>query len=159
MGRLNDKLHPRIPSLNKEKGFTLVELLIVIAVLGVLAGVLIIAINPAAQMRKARDTKRKANVAQIQHGIELYRSDRGTYPEQSRLSSCGSSLIEGSVTYISNIPCDPTGGAYVYDSTPDTGTAIYTYSVRACLENVNDPERDSGTSPCAPRVGYTRTQP
>jgi len=44
--------------MNRNKGFTLIELIVVIAIIGVLAGVLLIAINPAALLAKGRDAKR-----------------------------------------------------------------------------------------------------
>jgi prepilin-type N-terminal cleavage/methylation domain-containing protein len=63
------------------KGFTLVELLVVIAVLGVLATVLLIAINPGEQLARGRDTGRKQTLAQIAHAIQAYyTAHNGTYP-------------------------------------------------------------------------------
>ena len=58
--------------MRKSKGFTLVEMLIVIAVIGVLAVAVLSAINPVEQMRKARDTRRKSNAAELLNAIERY---------------------------------------------------------------------------------------
>ncbi len=58
--------------MRKAKGFTLVEMLIVIAVIGVLAVAVLSAINPVEQMRKARDTRRKSNAAELLNAIERY---------------------------------------------------------------------------------------
>src|SRR3989344_4807888 len=52
------------------KGFTLIELLIVIAVLGVLASVVLVAINPAEQLRRGRDASRLQIVAQLGHAVQ-----------------------------------------------------------------------------------------
>ena len=55
-----------------QKGFTLIEMLIVIAVIGVLAVAVLSAINPVEQMRKARDTRRRSNAAELLNAIERY---------------------------------------------------------------------------------------
>jgi len=56
----------------KKKGFTLIEMLIVIAVIGVLAIAVLSAINPIEQMRKARDTRRRSNAAELLNALERY---------------------------------------------------------------------------------------
>jgi len=55
--------------LNKPQGFTLIEILIVIGIIAVLAGIVIIAINPAKQFAQARDTQRQSNIEAILNGI------------------------------------------------------------------------------------------
>lgn len=57
---------------NLQKGFTLVELLIVIAILGTLAVVVLIAINPLQQLARTRDAGRKSSVTQLGHNLEAY---------------------------------------------------------------------------------------
>ena len=56
----------------KNKGFTLIELLIVMAILGVLAVVVLVAINPAEQLRRARDTGRISGVQQLGRAMQAY---------------------------------------------------------------------------------------
>jgi prepilin-type N-terminal cleavage/methylation domain-containing protein len=56
-------------------GFTLIELLVVISVIGLLASVLLVSINGARV--KARDTKRVADISQIQKAMELYYANNG----------------------------------------------------------------------------------
>ena len=58
-----------------KKGFTLIELLIVIGILAVLAGIIVVALNPAELLRQARDSKRMADVSGIVGGINLYLAD------------------------------------------------------------------------------------
>jgi prepilin-type N-terminal cleavage/methylation domain-containing protein len=65
-------------SLRSSKGFTLIELLIVIAVLGVLAAVVITAINPAEQLKRGRDSSRLQQIAQLGHAAAAYYTAQGT---------------------------------------------------------------------------------
>ncbi len=62
----------------KQQGFTLIELLVVIAIIGLLASVVLLALNSARQ--KSRDAKRVADVRQMQSGLELYFNDCSSYP-------------------------------------------------------------------------------
>lgn len=55
-----------------KKGFTLIELLIVMAILGVLAVVVLVAINPVQQLARTRDSGRKSTVTQVGHALEAY---------------------------------------------------------------------------------------
>ncbi len=48
-----------------QRGFTLIELLIVIAILGVLAAVVLVAINPIEQLKRGRDASRISGVSQL----------------------------------------------------------------------------------------------
>lgn len=60
------------------KGFTLIELLVVIAIIGLLASIILVSLNSARE--KARDTRRVADIKQIQIALELYYSKYGTLP-------------------------------------------------------------------------------
>ena len=60
------------------KGFTLVELLVVIAIIGLLSTLAVVALNSARQ--KSRDSKRVADMKQIQTALELYYADNNAYP-------------------------------------------------------------------------------
>lgn len=119
-----------------KRGFTLIELLVVIAIIGILTGILLP--NYIGVRQRARDVQRKTDLQNIQTSLEIYRSDNGTYPASV---TCGSALrnLAGTVTYMQKVPCDPTNsGQYIYRYLPSGST----YSLVACLENVNDTQRD-----------------
>lgn len=81
--------------MKKIKGFTMIELLIVIAVLGILAVAVLSAINPLEQMRKARDSGRKSDAAELLNALERYYTSFGCYPWDSACDGTG--LLSGNV--------------------------------------------------------------
>lgn len=67
--------------LKLQRGFTLIELLIVIAVLGVLAAVVLVAIDPVEQLARGRDSGRKSSISQLGHALEAYATaNNSAYP-------------------------------------------------------------------------------
>lgn len=65
------------------KGFTLIELLIVIAILGVLAVVVLVALNPVQQLARTRDAGRISTITQLGHAMEAYSTNHnGVYPAE-----------------------------------------------------------------------------
>jgi general secretion pathway protein G len=107
------------------RGMTMIELLIVIAVMGVLAAVVITALNPAAQLNKANDAKRKSDLSEIQNALELYYQDNQQYPASVSFGSAWA-------PYMARLPQDPkTGKNYVYL----TDASRQSYWLYASLDN------------------------
>lgn len=68
-------------TLEGKKGFTLIELLIVIGVLGILAGIILVAVDPAKRLRQARDARRFSEVNSLLNAILNYTVDnKGILP-------------------------------------------------------------------------------
>lgn len=146
-----------------KKGFTLIELLVVIAIVGVLSAAAIAIINPSFQLKKSRDTKRKADLAQFQAAFELYRADQGAYP--ASLPVCPAPLTAAGTTYLKSTPCDPKSSDGMYYTYIPSGSPASAYTLIACLENTSDGQKDIANSspPCsnggAINWSYTVTNP
>lgn len=78
------------------KGFTLIELLIVIAVLGIIAVAVLSAINPIEQLKKARDSRRKSDAAELLNSYERYYTTFTCYPWENLSGTCGAASVTAS---------------------------------------------------------------
>ncbi len=107
-----------------ESGFTLVELMVVIVIIGLLATVVIINVLPATD--KAAITKARADVATLEQGVEMYRLNKLRYPSGSEGLQAISA--EG---YVKRLPKDPWGNAYVYAAPGRNGRQFEIYSYGA----------------------------
>ena|SRR5256885_14295713 len=110
------------------KGFTLIEVLVVIAIIGVLAAAVIAALNPITQIRKATDARRKSDLAQIQRGFELYYNDNQKYPTAASLPWGAKWQSASGAVYMPLLPKDPgSGKTYAYWVSAD-GQTYYLYA-------------------------------
>lgn len=78
-----------------KRGFTLIELLIVMAILGVLAVVVLVAINPAEQLRRARDSGRISGTQQIGRAWSAYFTANGCLPGSNAGVPCPATAAWG----------------------------------------------------------------
>lgn len=114
----------------QKKGFTLLEILVTITIIGILAAV--ISGNFVNSLKKGRDAKRKADLGQIRAALELYYEDNKAYPLSVTFGGQITHPTIGSKYYMTTVPIDPSGFDYAYDS---DGTYYKLYS---CIENDND---------------------
>ncbi len=107
--------------MKKQKAFTLIELLVVIAIIGILATLAVIALQQARQ--NARDSKRVADMKQVQTALEIFFNENHRYPNTDEWDS-GEIVSSGTSNYfmyeIPSAPtppdgiCDEDGNAYAY---------------------------------------------
>ena len=156
-----DRMKNRLPVLpthlfKQKKGFTLIEILVVIAIIAILSTVGISVYTQT--QRLARDAKRKSDLKQIENALVLYYQDFKTYPSSIApacanswcLSNRSAPWIQGLPTaYIDALPVDPTpnggnpweasGYEYGYASTAGCPQGAY-YILVTQLENKDDPD-------------------
>ncbi len=117
-----------------EDGFTLVELMVVIVIIGLLAT--IVAINVLPSGDKARIEKAKADIAQIEGGLELYKLQNLSYPTTAQginaLVTAPTGLADPSRYqrggYLKKLPNDPWGKPYLYAAPGQHGEAdVWTF--------------------------------
>ena len=136
----------KIGNLNGERGFTLIEILIVVAIIAVLASAVLIGLGPI--QRQGRDARRISDLRQVQNALELYYGKCGYYPGTTQATSpCGAfsaisawtdvtTALVGSVLGVAQIPNDPTAGTNYFYGTSGTGNS---YVLGATLEDANNP--------------------
>lgn len=110
------------PNRPEEEGFTLVELMVVIVIIGLLAALVVFNVMPFGD--KARVTKAKADIETISTGLEAYRLSMGNYPSTDQglqaLISPPAGLSDPSAYqkggYLKKLQKDPWGRPYLYAS-------------------------------------------
>jgi len=109
----------------RERGFTIVELLIVIVVIAILATLVITAYNGVQQ--RARDAKRVSDVRAIQTAAEAFQSEKGNYPTLVELKAA-TNTVKLDSTLTANIDVAPVTSAdkdkYQYYRCGTSATAI-----------------------------------
>lgn len=141
--------------MKKYRGITLIELLIVVAIIGLLIVTLFAGIRT--HLIRAHDAERKADIKKISQALEQYYNDHGGYPgnldntlaPNSRRITCGNNTVLS--PYMKDVPCDPGDRVsrpylYLLEGSPHTGSRneqVYrTYRLLTALEYKADPQID-----------------
>jgi len=144
-----------------QKGFTLIEILLAVAIIAILAGIVILAVNPQKQLRDANVAQRKADVDTILNAVYQYAVDnKGLMPganiptaPTAAMEVCTSaisvtctganladlSLLIATQTYLTAIPIDPAGnssngGGYTIQKTTNGRISVTAPAVGDYLE-------------------------
>lgn len=128
----------------RSRGFTLIELMVVIIIIAILSTVGIV--YYANFLKNSRDAKRQSDLKFIQSGLEGYHADNLSYPSDLN------SLTSAPKTYMTNLPHDPkTSPDYKYELRLGTGYCLYT------VLEIQRPASDAGCNPQDPyKYGVTK---
>jgi len=152
---MNNFLKPKTYNLKPKRGFTLIEILITMAIIAMLAATVIVAINPARQFATARNTQRWAAVNSILNGVHQNMIDNhGTWNCAVSLPATATVIKETAgvdicsclvTTYLVALPYDPKTGSYTDCSTYDIGYTIFQDATTGRI-TVAAPQAELGTS-------------
>lgn len=149
----------------KIAGFTLIELIVVMAIMGVLAAIGMGSYNGV--QSKARDAKRKSDLANIARALEMYYNDNKEYPMPNEFTWDLQWKATSSATiYMEKMPSDARSG-YQYIAIDPSGSPKKGYMLFSLLENKQDgkvarnasfdPGTYAGTSCGTKRCNYVVT--
>ncbi len=131
-------------NLKSSAGFTLIELLVVISIIGLMASIVLVALNNS--RLQARNAKRKADIREVRTALELYYSDnQDTYPHSGALGTANNESdiqkLSGFLApkYVLFLPNDPKNNPYNYQYVWKNGGKDYGIFV---------PFSDDGSSSC-----------
>ena len=137
--------------INSKNGFSLIELLVVISIIGTLAGLLIT--NLVGVRSRAADTKIKNNMRQLKTALRLYYNDYQQYPNASSgaMEGCGTdgdtactqggvfSAGAGPTIYMQELP-----ESFTYSVTSDNESFV----IMTSLENLSDGDIQTSANAC-----------
>ena len=143
-------------------GFSLIELLVVISIIGILMALSLFGISSSREA--SRDAVRKGDLELIRGGLEIYKADCNDYPasitKDQPLVGDGTpaSTCLAANTYISSVPKDPLDDARLYRYARLTPT---TYVICAALEKGTGPPVGCGVNACGVGIScnYSVTNP
>jgi len=127
-GNLNRTSSRRFPRGNRS-GFTLIELLLVLVILGVLAGIVVPRFG--GQTERARETAAKSQISTFGTALDAYEIDMGNYPKgknglRELVEAPRNAANNWKGPYLkSDIPKDPWGNDYIYESPGKNNTSSY----------------------------------
>ena len=151
---------------HQRSGFTIIEILVVIGIIGLLSSIILVGLTSFRQ--RGRDARRVSDLRQVQNALELYYAKNSAYP----ISGVGDweglgSVLGGAGIGVDRIAKDPTVGKKYYYLTDDhgqsyiigaslevTGSSLFSDSYAGGISGAPPPEFTIGTTPllssCSP---------
>ncbi len=138
---------PHVKTQYTIRGFTLIELIVVIAIIGMLSSVVLALLSSA--QKDAKDKRRISDMKQLQNALELYHVDRREYPKESEGAN-------GNITtnatfkallkpYLRGTPTDPIDSgafSYYYDGAHLCGGKLYVVIFARQMEDPSNANYD-----------------
>ncbi len=131
-----------------KKGFTIVEILIVLSVIILVAIALLVLLNPKKQIEKSWDGKRKGELSTLKKTLEDYYNDKKCYPKPTEVCYkdyeglncpiCGKQTPDALLSYVSELPCDPQDPNKDYLYQVDNSSCPNWFRIYSKLSNLND---------------------
>lgn len=123
-----------VPSTQRQRGFTLIELMVVIVILGLLATVVTLNVMPSQD--RAMVEKARADIAVLEQALETYRLDNLAYPSSGQglaaLQRAPQDLSQPQRYrpggYVRRLPADPWGNPYQYRQPGNDGRSFDIWS-------------------------------
>ena len=117
--------------MSKRTGFTLIEILIVVSIIGMLSSIVLVGLGSFRS--RGRDARRAADLRETQNALELYNEKEGSYPTVSSWSDLGAALVAAQIG-VTSIADDPLGGSHHYQY----GSNGQNYVLAATIEDHNN---------------------
>lgn len=125
--------------INKDaKGFTLIELITVVAIISILSAIVLVVINPTSILGNSKDARRKSDLKQIGNALQLYYNDNDRFPNCSSAVTPLCNVTTNNWVPVTGLGLSP-NYARTIPSTPDASwQASYEYMEPGALVGCQD---------------------
>jgi prepilin-type N-terminal cleavage/methylation domain-containing protein len=148
--------------MRNNKGFTLIEVLVVVAIIAILASILLVGLGRVRQ--QGIDARIISDLRSVANVLELFANKCGFYPGQANAGVCANggsasdwanleTQLKGAQIGVDNLPKHPSGGTYEYARDPSSGNS---YVLKAVL---NDPKHKALESSWSGKLGGINCDP